>query len=79
MTGLSSLSLEKIAGSRTFENERKEKIRLENEKKQEEILKVKLKEQALREEARLEKQRTKEKGSGRCARGSQGKVEEENL
>ena len=43
-----------------IENERKEKIRLENEKKQEEILKVKLKEQALREEARLEKQRTKD-------------------
>ena len=43
-----------------IENERKEKIRLENEKKQEEVLKVKLKEQALREEARLEKQRTKD-------------------
>ena len=43
-----------------IENERKEKIRLENEKKQKEILKVKLKEQALREEARLEKQRTKD-------------------
>ena len=43
-----------------IENERKEKIRLENEKKQEEVFKVKLKEQALREEARLEKQRTKD-------------------
>ena len=43
-----------------IENERKEKIRLENKKKQEEVLKVKLKEQALREEARLEKQRTKD-------------------
>ena len=43
-----------------IENERKEKIRLENEKKQDEVLKVKLKEQALREEARLEKQRTKD-------------------
>ena len=43
-----------------IENERKEKIRLENEKKQEEVLKVKLKEQALRDEARLEKQRTKD-------------------
>ena len=43
-----------------IENERKEKIRLENEKKHEEVLKVKLKEQALREEARLEKQRTKD-------------------
>ncbi len=43
-----------------IENERKEKIRLENEKKQEEVLKVRLKEQALREEARLEKQRTKD-------------------
>ncbi len=43
-----------------IENERKEKIRLENEKKKEEVLKVKLKEQALREEARLEKQRTKD-------------------
>ena len=43
-----------------IENERKEKIKLENEKKQEEVLKVKLKEQALREEARLEKQRTKD-------------------
>ena len=43
-----------------IENERKEKIRIENEKKQEEVLKVKLKEQALREEARLEKQRTKD-------------------
>ena len=43
-----------------IENERKEKIRLDNEKKQEEVLKVKLKEQALREEARLEKQRTKD-------------------
>ena len=43
-----------------IENERKEKIRLENEKKQEEVIKIKLKEQALREEARLEKQRTKD-------------------
>ena len=43
-----------------IENERKEKIRLANKKKQEEVLKVKLKEHALREEARLEKQRTKD-------------------
>ena len=43
-----------------IENERKEKIELENEKKREEALKTKLKEQALIEEAKLEKQRTKD-------------------
>ena len=48
------LRLEKI------ENERKLKITLEKQKKEEAILKVKLKEQTLRDEARLEKQRTKE-------------------
>ena len=48
------LRLEKI------EKERKEKITLEKLKKEEEALKVKLKEQALKEEARLEKQRTKD-------------------
>ena len=48
------LKLEKI------ESERREKIAIEKEKKEEEILKVKLKEQALKEESRLEKQRTKD-------------------
>jgi hypothetical protein len=48
------LKLEKI------ENERKEKIAIENQKKEEEALKVKLKEQALKDEVRLEKQRTKD-------------------
>ena len=48
------LKLEKI------EKERKEKIAVETKKKEEEIFKVKLKEQALKEEARLEKQRTKD-------------------
>ena len=48
------LKLEKI------ENERKEKIANEKRKKEEEALRVKLKEQALRDEAILEKQRTKD-------------------
>ena len=48
------IRLEKI------ENERKEKIDLENKKKEEENLRLKLKEQALRDEARLEKQRTRD-------------------
>ena len=48
------IKLEKI------ENERKAKIAIETEKKEQEILKVKLKEQALKDEARLEKQRTKD-------------------
>ena len=48
------LKLEKI------ENERKEKIAIEKQKKEEEDLRLKLKEQALRDEARLEKQRTKD-------------------
>ena len=48
------IRLEKI------ENERKAKIAIETEKKEQEILKVKLKEQALKDEARLEKQRTKD-------------------
>ena len=48
------LKIEKI------ENERKEKIEFENQKKEKVILKIKLKEQTLREEARLEKQRTKD-------------------
>ena len=48
------LKLEKI------EYERKEKIRLENKKKNEELLRIKLKEQTLKEEVRLEKQRTKD-------------------
>jgi len=43
-----------------FENERKEKIELEKQKKDEELLRLKLKEQTLKEEARLEKQRTKD-------------------
>jgi hypothetical protein len=48
------LKLEKI------ENERKAKIALEKKKIEEETFKVKLKEQALKDEARLEKQRTKD-------------------
>jgi hypothetical protein len=48
------LKLEKI------ENERKAKIALEKQKIEEETLKIKLKEQALKDEARLEKQRTKD-------------------
>jgi hypothetical protein len=48
------LKLEKI------EQERKEKIEAENRKKHEEALRTKLKEQALKEEARLEKQRTRD-------------------
>ena len=48
------LKLEKI------ENERLEKIEIEKRKKEEEILRVKLKEQALKDEAKLEKQRTKD-------------------
>ena len=48
------LKLEKI------ENERKAKIALQKKKIEEELLKVKLKEQALRDEAKLEKQRTKD-------------------
>ena len=48
------LKLEKI------ENERKAKIQFENQKKEEDSLRVKLKEYALKEEARLEKQRTKD-------------------
>jgi len=48
------LRLEKI------ENERLEKIEIEKRKREEEILRVKLKEQALKDEAKLEKQRTKD-------------------
>ena len=48
------LKLEKI------ENERKAKIAIEKQKKDEEILKAKLKEQTLKDEIRLEKQRTKD-------------------
>jgi len=48
------LKLEKI------EDERKAKIQFENQKKEEDSLRVKLKEYALKEEARLEKQRTKD-------------------
>ena len=48
------LKLEKI------ENERKEKIALQKQKIEEELLKVKLKEQTLKDEERLEKQRTKD-------------------
>ena len=48
------LKLEKI------ENERKEKIANEKKKKDEETLRLKLKEQTLKDEARLEKQRTKD-------------------
>ena len=43
-----------------IENERKEKILIEKQKKDEELLKLKLKEQVLKDEARLEKQRTKD-------------------
>ena len=43
-----------------IENERKAKIAFEKQKKEEEVLKVKLKEQELKEEARLEKQRAKD-------------------
>ena len=48
------LKLERI------ENERKAKIAIEKQKKDEEILKARLKEQALKDEVRLEKQRTKD-------------------
>ena len=48
------LRLEKI------ENERKAKIEIEQQKKEEEYLRVKLKEQELKDEERLEKQRTKD-------------------
>ncbi len=48
------IKLEKV------ENERKAKIAIEKEKKEEEALRVKLKEQALKDEARLEKERTKD-------------------
>ena len=48
------LKLEKI------ENERKAKIAIEKQKIEEETLKAKLKEQALKDEVRLEKQRTKD-------------------
>ncbi len=43
-----------------IESERKAKIEIEKIKKDEEALRVKLKEQALKDEARLEKQRTKD-------------------
>ncbi len=43
-----------------IEKEREEKIELAKQKKEEEVLKVKHKEKALKEEARLEKQRTKD-------------------
>ena len=43
-----------------IESERNAKLALEEQKKDEEALRIKLKEQALREEARLEKQRTKD-------------------
>ena len=43
-----------------IENERKEKIALQKQKIEEELLKVKLKEQTLKDEERLEKQRTKD-------------------
>ena len=48
------LKLEKI------ENERREKIDIENQKKEAEALRIKFKEQALKDEARLEKQRTRD-------------------
>ena len=48
------LKIEKI------ENERKEKIAIEKRNKEEEALRIKLKEQALKDEVRLEKQRTKD-------------------
>ena len=43
-----------------IENERKNKIAFEKQKREEEALKIKQKEQALKEEARLEKQRNKD-------------------
>jgi len=43
-----------------IEKERAKKIEIEEQKKQEEVLKTKIKEQALRDEKRLEKQRTKD-------------------
>ena len=43
-----------------IEKEREAKIELANQKKEQEALKVKLKEQTLKEEAKLEKQRTKD-------------------
>ena len=43
-----------------IENERKIKIAIEKQKKDEELLRLKLKEQTLKEEVRLEKQRTKD-------------------
>ena len=43
-----------------IENERREKIKIEKEKKEGAILKIKLKEQALKDEARIEKQRSKD-------------------
>ena len=48
------LNLEKI------ENERNTKIALEKQKNEQEILRLKLKEQALKDEARIDKQRTKD-------------------
>ena len=48
------IKLEKI------ENERKTKLVLENQKKEEELLRLKLKEQTLKDEAKLEKQRTRD-------------------
>ncbi len=48
------LKLERI------ENERKIKLALDQQRKEKEVLRVKLKEQELKEEARLEKQRTKD-------------------
>ena len=48
------LKIEKI------ENERKAKIALEKQKKEEEILRIKLKEKSLKDEERLEKQRTRD-------------------
>ena len=43
-----------------LENERKEKIKLEEQKKEQNLLKLKLKEQALKDEARIEKQRSRD-------------------
>ena len=43
-----------------IENERKRKIEIEKQKKEEELLKVKLKEKALKDEQKLEKQRAKD-------------------
>jgi len=43
-----------------IEKERKEKIELENQKKETAILKIRLKEQTLKDEMRIKKQRTKE-------------------